>query len=401
MARILILDGHSSAALAFTRSAGRSENWVAVGANADIFAAAKLSRYCRTSFSYPVSTDGAAAFVDEIVEFVSDHQIDLVVPITDWTIVPLSEHRERFSSGCRVAIPSRAAIELASDKYQTLQLAEEIGIKTPRTWLIRSQQDLQLPAMEFPLVVKDRFSLRWRDDRVVAGGVSYAYSREELERKVADRLLATGDVLVQEFTPGTGIGFSCFIAGDEVRAPFQWKRIREVDPRGSASSCRESVSLEKRVEAASTALIRQIGFEGIAMVEYKQATGSTEPVLMEINGRPWGSIALPIASGVDYPKYLIDWWLSGKLPPQKPSYRKGITCRRMIGELTHLSNLRAGKPANWPLAYPGFWSSLLKISVPWYPGMHYDDLWLSDPKPGLEGLTNWFRSRVQKKRSSI
>ena len=401
MARILILDGHSSAALAFTRSAGRAGNWVAVGANADIFAAAKLSRYCRTSFSYPVSTEGAAAFVDEIVKFVSDHQIDLVVPITDWTIVPLSEHRERFTSGCRIAIPSRAAIELASDKYQTLQLAEEIGIKTPRTWLIRSQQDLQLAPMEFPLVVKDRFSLRWRDDRAVAGGVSYAYSREELERKVADRLLATGDVLVQEFTPGTGIGFSCFIAGDEVRAPFQWKRIREVDPRGSASSCRESVSLEKRVEAASTALIRQIGFEGIAMVEYKQATGSTEPVLMEINGRPWGSIALPIASGVDYPKYLIDWWLSGKLPPQKPSYRKGITCRRMIGELTHLSNLRAGKPANWPLAYPGFWTSLLKISVPWYPGMHYDDLWLSDPKPGLAGLTNWFRSRVQKNRSSL
>ncbi len=144
MARILILDGHSSAALAFTRSAGRAGHWVAVGANANIFAAAKLSRYCKTSFSYPVSTECAAAFVDEIVKFVTDQQIDLVVPITDWTIVPLSEHRERFIIGCRIALPSRGAIELASDKYQTLRLAEEIGIKTPRTWLIRSQQELQL-----------------------------------------------------------------------------------------------------------------------------------------------------------------------------------------------------------------------------------------------------------------
>lgn len=405
MARILILDGHSSAALAFTRSAGRAGHWVAVGANAGMFAAAQLSRYCKLDVSYPVPTDDARGFVDAIVKFVNDQAVDLVVPITDWTILPLAEHRGLFSVNprCKIALPSRASIEKVSDKYQTLQIAQSLGIRTPQTWLIESERDLEsVPENRFPLVVKDRFSIRWRDGKAIFGGVSYAYSHDELQRKVKDRLAAAGDVLVQEFAAGTGVGFSCFVAGGEVRIPFQWKRIREVDPRGSASSCRESSALDDRIRNDSSRLIQRIGFEGIAMVEFKvedkvedkKGSDQAGPVLMEINGRPWGSIALPIASGVDYPRYLIEWGLRGELPPKEIPYRTGITCRRMVGELTHLSNLRAGKPANWPLPYPSFWSSLLKMAVPWYPGMHYDDLWLSDPRPGIAGLANWFRVRT-------
>jgi predicted ATP-grasp superfamily ATP-dependent carboligase len=394
LARVLILDGHSSAALAFTRSAGRAGHWVAVGASVGVFAAAQLSRYCNLSFVYSPSTDDVERFVEKVLDFVKEHAVNLVVPITDWTLLPISEHRDRFSNICKIALPSRSAIQQVSDKYQTLQIAESLGIRIPKTWLVELPRDLDsLANRQFPLVVKDRFSLRWQNGRAIFGGVSYAFSRQELENQVTQRLGTAGDVLVQEFTAGQGVGFSCFIAHGEVRLPFQWKRIREVDPRGSASSCRESCSLEQRIKSDSSQLIQRIGFEGIAMVEYKKPAGKDEPVLMEINGRPWGSLALPIASGVDYPRYLIDWYLSGALPPKDKAYRIGLTCRRMVGELTHLSNVRAGKPANWPLSYPRFWSSLLRVAVPWYPGMHYDDLWLSDPRPGISGLANWFRVR--------
>jgi hypothetical protein len=61
--------------------------------------------------------------------------------------------------------------------------------------------------------------------------------------------------------------------------------------------------------------------------------------------------------------------------------------------MTHLSNVRKGKPENWPGDYPEFWSTLLKVAIPWYPGMHYDDLWVSDPRPALTQITNWFQVR--------
>lgn len=397
MARILVLDGHSAAALSVTRSAGHAGHWVAVGAQSGIFAAAKLSRFCRSGFDYPVSTDAPSAFVDFIHEFARTNAIDLIIPVTDWTLGPLSLQREGFAGVGGIAMPSHAAVEFASDKHRTVKLAESLGIAVPRTHIVESldnlSQWLQRKETQFPVVVKDRFSVRWTSQQAVFGGVAYAHSAAELESEVAKRLRAAGDVMIQEFVSGVGIGFSCFIAGGQEFLPFQWQRIREVDPRGSASSARKSIALDPQIASSSARLIKEMGFEGIAMVEYKK-TRDGRMVLMEINGRPWGSIGLPIACGIDYPKHLIDWCLQGTLPPQRISYRENVVCRRMVGELTHLSNLRAGRPANWPVPYPKFWSSLFRMALPWRLGMCYDDVWLSDPRPGIAGIREWFRVRV-------
>lgn len=396
MARILVLDGHSSAALAFTRSAGRAGHWVAVGSNQGLFAAAKLSRYCQLDFDYPISTDAPQVFVDAVLEFAARHSIDLVMPIADWTLQPLSEQRGRFDGVCRVAVPPYDAVVAASDKYATVDLARSLGMGVPRTWLLKTHAELEaLNELTFPLVVKDRFSVRWSGGKAVFGSVSYAFGKEDLEAKVSERLRRAGDVIIQEFISGTGLGLSFFVTREGIFLPFAWERVREVDPRGSASSCRRSIALDETLMAQGSRLLQAIGFEGIAMVEYKK-TRSGPVMLMEINGRPWGSIALPIASGIDYPRYLIDWWLKGSLPPRDLAYRCQVTCRRVIGELNHLNHVWHGKPRNWPGEYPRFWSTLAKVAVPWYPGMRYDDLWLSDPRPGAAQIMNWFRVRRKK-----
>lgn len=395
LARILVLDGHSAAALPVTRSAGRAGHWVAVGANRGAFAAAKRSRYCRTVLDYPVSTSEPQAFVQSIFEFVRANQIDLIVPLTDWTLGPISAEHERFSGVCHLAMPSHSAIEFASDKFRTIELAQEIGIAVPKTCLVRSRADFSgLKEFGFPAVVKDRFSVRWIQQRAVFGSVAYADSLGDLQTRVADRLEKAGDVLVQEFVSGQGVGFSCFVAGGKTFLPFQWLRVREVDPRGSASSARKSIALDDALVSQSQQLVTRMGFEGIAMVEYKR-TSDGRLILMEINGRPWGSIGLPFACGIDYPRYLIEWCLEGKLPPEKIVYQENILCRRAVSELTHLSNIRAGRPANWPASYPKFWPTLLRMSLPWRPGMCYDDLWISDLRPGIAALRNWFQVRAK------
>lgn len=398
MARILVLDGHSAAALAVTRSAALAGHWVAVGGNRGLFAAAKLSRYCSARIDYPVSTDDPEGFVNSIIEFAQAQSIDLVIPVTDWTLGPLSLQRDRFAGICRITMPSQTALDLVSDKYRTIKLAESLGIGVPRTHLVESAGDFsRSEEKQFPLVVKDRFSVRWVDgksakDKAVFGSVAYVYSALELANKIDERLRAAGDVLIQEFISGVGVGFSCFVTGGKTFLPFQWERIREVDPRGSASSSRKSVPLDPSLASPSVQLITAMGFEGVAMVEYKRIADG-RIVLMEINGRPWGSIGLPIACGIDYPRYLIEWCLKKAPPPKTISYRENVICRRIVGELTHLSNLRAGPPPNWPLAYPNFWTTLAAMAVPWRPGMCYDDVWLSDLRPGIAGIGNWFRSR--------
>ena len=57
------------------------------------------------------------------------------------------------------------------------------------------------------------------------------------------------------------------------------------------------------------------------MVEFKQDPASGQLALMEINGRPWGSLQLPIYCGIDYPRHLVDWYLHGHRPPETLAYR--------------------------------------------------------------------------------
>ena len=168
-------------------------------------------------------------------------------------------------------MPSQTALDFASDKHRTLELAKSLCIDVPVSRLVESLDDLrQLKQAQFPLVVKDRFSVRWIGKKAVFGTVSYAYSLAELERRVEERLRAAGDVLLQNFVSGVGIGFSCFVAGGQAFVPFQWERVREVDPRGSGSSARKSMPLNPILAAGSIKLITEMGFEGIAMVEYKK-----------------------------------------------------------------------------------------------------------------------------------
>jgi predicted ATP-grasp superfamily ATP-dependent carboligase len=392
---MLVLDGHSAAALAFVRSLGRHGHWVAVGSNRGSFAPAALSRFCRTAWQYPVSTEDAGGFLEAVLDFARSQNIQLIIPASDWTLFPLSLGRARFQNVCRLALPAHAAIELTSDKYKTIELAREARVPVPETVLVTSRDQLsELDRFRYPAVVKDRFSARWQENRATIGTTSYVYSREELRETVDQRLAACGDVLVQQFVAGEGIGFSCFVAGQEMYLPFAWRRIREVDPRGSGSSARQSVPLDSGIMEFARSLVLGAGFEGIAMVEFKHDPGSGQAFLMEINGRPWGSLGLPIVCGVDYPNWATDWYLERTLPPKQTSYREGVVCRRLVGELTHLMNVRQGKPKNWPAAYPGFWSTLVRVAIPWYPGMCYDDLSWQDPRPGLAGVGHWLRQRL-------
>lgn len=399
---MLVLDGHSPGGLAFTRSLGRAKHWVAVGSNLGIHAPAESSRYCRLSFRYSVPSENVSGFVEAVLQFARTNGIELIVPVTDWTALPLSKYRDRFEGVCRLALGPHSALETAADKFKTVSLARELGIPVPETALIQSIDDLnrQTANCDFPVVVKDRFSARWEGNRAILGSVAYAYSRDDLREKVAQRLKEAGDVLVQQFVAGEGIGFSSLATEQDVLLPFMWLRLRETDPRGSGSSASMSIPVSDEVEESSAALVTRVGLQGISMVEFKKPRNGGAPVLMEINARPWGSIQLPISSGVDYPVFLVDWILTGKLPPREIEYRKGLTCRRLISELTHLEHTFRGTPSGWPIPYPSFFRTLLKVATPWYPGMRYSDLWFTDPVPGWRGLARWFRGHFAERKQA-
>jgi len=329
------------------------------------------------------------------MSFSRKHSIELILPMTDVSVWPMSKYAGQFSPSTLIAGPNPDSIEAVSDKYKTVILAKEYGVPVPETLLIRSLPDLD-PAKNWtlPIVVKDRMSVRWCGDMGISGSTEYAYSWDELVDKVKRRLARVNDVLVQCFTQGVGIGFACLIVDGKNSLPFEWVRVREKDPRGSGSSARRSLALEPKILELSKVFFNQASFSGLAMVEFKREHGNGRLTVMEINGRPWGSMQLPIHCGIDYPLLLVQWYLEHRHPPERIDYNTGITCRSIAADLTHLENLWQGTPRGWPVPYPNFLTSLLKISIPWYPGLRSEEINWRDPKPGLFQVARWFASHL-------
>ena len=169
-----------------------------------------LSTEHKVSGSY----EDASGFVETVLQFARKNEIDLIIPVTDFTIAPLSKNRHQFQGVSRLALGPHAAIELAADKFRTICLARDLQIPVPETVFVSSTEDVgrAVANWDFPVVVKDRFSVRWKGNRAVPGTVAYAYSTEDLKKKAEHRLKEAGNVLIQRFVQGAGVGFSCLAA---------------------------------------------------------------------------------------------------------------------------------------------------------------------------------------------
>jgi hypothetical protein len=205
---------------------------------------------------------------------------------------------------------------------------------------------------------------------------------------------AGAPILVQEFIQGEGVGYFALMCRGELRAEFAHRRIRDVCPSGSQSALRISIAVPERVRDAGLRLLRALKWHGVAMVEFRVQSDGT-PVFLELNPRFWGSLALAVYSGMDFPALLAAMVERGDVTPRF-QYRENVRCRWLLGDFIHFLNVCSGTPAGYPGAYPTPLSTLLKLLVP-VPGTMHDSFVLDDPLPEL---ADWVASgaRLWKRR---
>jgi predicted ATP-grasp superfamily ATP-dependent carboligase len=174
---VLILDAGSRQSLASARSLGRAGLRVAL---AECFAEcdpslpvlAFRSRYSAHSVVLPHFVTDPAAFGAAIVSFVREHPTSVILPASDGSIAAVLPERERLASlGCRLALPSTSALEIANNKDRTLEVARRLGIEQPKTVPIFCLEDIgSLPAeIEFPFVLKPVTSRTSRSTNRLSG----------------------------------------------------------------------------------------------------------------------------------------------------------------------------------------------------------------------------------------
>jgi len=333
--RCLILDGHSRAALESAQALGREHMEVfaaATGPHCLLF----HSRYLAHKFILSDQSD--QEFLNWLAEMDARHMFDLIIPSTEVSLRRLMALDECDERRTKAVISSNQSLEAALSKDRTMRIATEAGIAVPGFSLHTSTDDV-LPTDQFPAVLKPVRSKVLVNGRSVALEVTIAKDKRTRDRRLRE-LLAFGPVLEQRYIRGVGIGLEFLFERGQCKWYFAHERLHEFPLTGGASSYRKSIVAPPEILNSSIRMLERLSWHGVAMVEFKQAENGTF-YLMEINPRLWGSLALSIDAGMNFPLGLLNMATKKELAPQPP-YRLGYCTRDLVNDVEWIKdNLRA------------------------------------------------------------
>jgi predicted ATP-grasp superfamily ATP-dependent carboligase len=375
MAKALVLDGQLRSALAVTRSLGRKG--IEAHVVGDTWATTSFfSKHCRRRIILPSIQTDSPGFTRQFFQLLERERYSVIYPITNDSLDFLDSHRERINPLAGLLLPSAASLRIARDKALVGRLAEELNIPVPRRFELKAGENPADAArrFEYPILVKPRIGYGSR-------GVGVARSAHEFTSVYQAAAKIHPDPLIQEFIPpgGAAIGASVFFdAAARPKSVFVHKRIREYPVSGGPSTLRISIKHPQAGEYALR-LCGHLGWRGVAMVEFKEDPRTGELKLLEVNPRFWGSLALAVNSGVDFP-YLYYLAAAGKRVPVPSEYVEGMMCRWLLpGDLLNF----VYNPNRFTLE-PSFFRFFGK-------NLRYDIISITDPLPALGRISAFIR----------
>jgi len=307
-------------------------------------AMAKKSKYCQYAFSYPSFYKDPKKFIKALKSEFSISKPKVYFP-THEEIFIVSKYIAEFDDlGVTIPISHFEMLRTVHKNDLFNKLVNELGLPSPMTFKPTALTELKMIWNELGsngvAVVKLANSNSSK-------GVFYVRSYNELyqtyEKIIEKENLSIDEYpIIQEYVDGEGYGVSMLLNNGAVRAKFTHKRLREKIATGGTSTRRISVK-NPMLEEYAEHLLTSINWHGVAMVEFKYNEKKNKGWLIEVNPRFWGSLALPIMAGVDFPYLLYKMAIDGDVEPVL-DYKEGIVARWILGDiLATLSHIKADK----------------------------------------------------------
>jgi hypothetical protein len=289
----------------------------------------------------PPETD-LAACVAEVAAIARVHHV--VMPLDDPAVLVCDRG---LPVDAPVAGPRAVNARLALDKREQLRRAEEAGLEVP-TW-IELAADAELPSdWTLPAMLKPALAVQEHGGRLqrLSPGLLATPARLESVRRSWG---ATTPAILQHWVAGEGCGVFGLAEDGVAHHLSAHRRVRMMNPAGSGSSACVSTPVPDVVREPIARLLQAAGWTGMFMVELLKA-GDTW-WFMELNGRPWGSLALARRLGYEYPAWAVARLLDPAAALPEPPPFTELTCRNLGRELVHLMFVLRGSgpfPGTWP-----------------------------------------------------
>jgi len=327
--KALVIGDDTRSFLATVRSLGRQGIEVHV-APYNMRAPALASRYIAQTHRVPYYLDGGADWLRAMQKLLTEHQYALVIPCEERSLLPLYKHQHELPSQCVLAIPSPKALDAFFDKINTRQLATAVGVPIAKGRELAADDtaDTLLAGLSLPIIFKQRQSYSW-PELYVRTSVKVIQNRSQLESLLSSLDKGCDGFFFEEMFPGRGLGVSVLCHLGEVLQAFEHHRAHEL---GGSSYYRKSAPLDAARLAAVSRMAKAVDYTGLAMFEFKLNESNGEWILLEVNARPWGSLPLPVAVGVDFPYQLYQLLVTNQI--QSPvRYRANIYARNVVADL--------------------------------------------------------------------
>lgn len=333
------------------------------------------SRAIREFVRLPNPETARIDFITRLRSLVTDGGYDMLIPADDQALAAVVGRYDDLKDLVHIACPPPNVTRLVLNKASTLEIAEKQGIRVPRTVVASNSAQLEelLGTLPFPWILKPAEKEPHGEEFKSCRLANF----DELRKRFPTPCEFRPNILVQEYCEGVGVGIEMLLDKGECRAVFQHRRLKELPHSGGYAVVAVAQQPDPALFQSSLTLLRALQWDGIAMVEFKFNPVDGSAVLMEVNGRYWGTIALPAMAGLDFP--LCHWKLvHGELLEVLNRCVADTKWRWTMGYIARLHGLLIAAPRS-SAARKVLFNDLVHLSEDFGAAVHDPMLEMSDP----------------------
>jgi carbamoyl-phosphate synthase large subunit len=251
----------------------------------------------------PVNDPEFWPLVDELIE---ELEISAILPVRDAELALWAKRHEEGSLAAKVLTSPAATLTTCFDKWELIDVARSAGVESPKT-VLAVPDELSDESFSLPVVLKPRRGAGARGVRVVESVVL-------LEAELVDRADRGEESLVQECVHGEEYTVDAYVDRKGKLAAAVVRR--RVSVRAGQSDVGETIK-DPELVALTLALTENLPFRGAINLQFIrgfEGNGGSTPLLIDVNPRFSGGIAITRAAGVDLAEYTVREMFGEKLP---------------------------------------------------------------------------------------